>query len=169
MPYSWTLEPDAVPSTTTPTPGAISRTPSPLDAFLGYGLVRPFRRDLKSDFASAGGEALVRSCVGQILGTRASSDYVQGELPWRPEFGSLLYLGKHRRGPLLDELVRAWAVDALRRWEPRVQITAVTASFDPKARTLTVSLRYNVIDQNVPGNNVLLPNVEQVLELPVAA
>ena len=37
--------------------------------FLGFGLLRPFRRDRKADFAAAGGEALLRSAVGQILGT----------------------------------------------------------------------------------------------------
>jgi hypothetical protein len=34
--------------------------------FLGFGLTRPFQRDLRSDFAAAGGEQLIRSAVGQI-------------------------------------------------------------------------------------------------------
>src|ERR1044072_5522330 len=102
----WEVIPDAEPTS----PSSTSSTPggpvSPLDSFLGYGLITPFRRDLKNDFANAGGVELVKSCVSQILGTRAASDYVQGELPWRPRFGSLIYLAKHRKGPLLDDLVR---------------------------------------------------------------
>jgi hypothetical protein len=31
--------------------------------FLGFGLLRPVRRDRKADFAAAGGEALVRSAA----------------------------------------------------------------------------------------------------------
>lgn len=49
--------------------------------FLGRGLVRPFRTDRKQDFAFAEGEEFVRSAVGQILGTRAATDFTQGELP----------------------------------------------------------------------------------------
>jgi hypothetical protein len=38
----------------------------------------------------AEGEELVRSAVGQILGTLASTDFTQGESSWRPELGSAL-------------------------------------------------------------------------------
>ena len=94
--------------------------------FLGFGLLRPFRRDLKADFAADGGERLVRSAVGQILGTMAGSDFTQGELPWRTEFGSLLHLLRHQRNDaVLNELARVYVVDALKRWEPRVVVTSV--------------------------------------------
>lgn len=52
--------------------------------FLGRGLVHPFRRDKKQDFAFAEGEELVRSAVGQVLGTASASDFTDGELPWDP-------------------------------------------------------------------------------------
>ena len=41
----------------------------------GFGLLRPFQRDRRSDFAAAGGERVVRSAVGQVLGTIGSSDF----------------------------------------------------------------------------------------------
>jgi phage baseplate assembly protein W len=134
--------------------------------FLGFGLLRPFRRDRKADFAAAGGEALVRSAVGQILGTMASSDFTQGELAWRTEFGSLLHLLRHQKNDaVLQELARVHVADALKRWEPRVQLTSVqvTRERDRGENVLAIRLRYNVIDRNVPGNNVLIEGVEQTV------
>ena len=95
---------------------------------LSFGLLRPFRRDQKADFAASGAEQVIRSAVGQILGTVGSSDFTQGELPWRTEFGSLLHLLRHQKNDrVLQELARVYVVDALKRWEPRVVVTAVRA------------------------------------------
>lgn len=68
-------------------PGGAERSARDVtQGFLGFGLLRPFRRDLKADFAADGGERLVRSAVGQILCTMASSDFTQGEVPWRTDY-----------------------------------------------------------------------------------
>ena len=134
--------------------------------FLGFGLLRPFRRDRKVDFAAAGGEALVRSAVGQILGTMASSDFTQGELPWRTEFGSLLHLLRHQKNDaVLQELARVHVADALKRWEPRVQLTSVqvTRERDRGENVLAIRLRYNIISANTPGNNVIVAALEQTV------
>jgi hypothetical protein len=136
------------------------------DDFLGYGLLRPFRRDRKADFAAAGGEALVRSAVGQILGTMASSEHTQGELPWRTEFGSLLHLLRHQKNDaVLQELARVHVVDALKRWEPRVQVTSVKVTREQQdgENVLAIRLRYSIISANTPGNNVILEGVQQTV------
>lgn len=140
-------------------------------AFLGAGLLRPFVRDQKQDFANAAGVDLVRACVGQILGTRASDDSGehQGELEWRPGFGSKLYLLQHRKGPLLNELARFYVVEALSRWEPRVTSIRAAATFDRLERSLTVDLVYDIIAANVAGNNVLFSDVEQSVSVAVGA
>jgi phage baseplate assembly protein W len=136
--------------------------------FLGFGILRPLRRDKKNDWAAAGGEAIVRSAVGQILGTMASSDFTQGELPWRTEFGSLVHLLRHQKNDaVLQELARVHVADALKRWEPRVQLTSVqvTRERDRGENVLAIRLRYNIISANVPGNNVLIEGVEQALRV----
>jgi phage baseplate assembly protein W len=137
---------------------------TPLDAFLGFGLIRPFRR-IKSDFASTGGRSLVESAAGQILGTRASGETMQGEIPWRPEFGSRFYLLKHRKGPAVAELALVYAREAFQRWEPRLTVTAVEAVFDTQRRATAIRIRFELIDQNVPGNQVIVDNGE--LEVPL--
>jgi phage baseplate assembly protein W len=139
-----------------------------MQEFLGFGLLRPFRRDQKADFAAAGGDALIRSAVGQILGTVGSSDFTQGELPWRTEFGSLLHLLRHQKNDrVLQELARVYVVDALKRWEPRVVVTSVQIAREQQdgENVLAIRLRYNVISTNVPGNNVILSGIDQTVRV----
>jgi phage baseplate assembly protein W len=122
--------------------------------FLGFGLVRPFRRDGRADFLAAGGEPLIRSAVGQILGTIGASDVTQGEVPWRTDFGSLLYRLRHQKNDsVLQELARVYVVDALRRWEPRIVVTAVTVGREQHdgENVLAIRIRYDVISTNTPG------------------
>jgi hypothetical protein len=129
---------------------------------LGFGLTRPFQRDLRSDFAAAGGEQLIRSAVGQILGTVGSSDFTQGELPWRTDFGSL----RHQRNDnVLQELARCYVVDALKRWEPRIVVISVQVTREQRGgeKILAIRLHYNVISTNTPGNNVMLHDVSQTV------
>lgn len=136
--------------------------------FLGFGLLRPFRRDLRSDFAAAGGADVIKSAVGQVLGTVGSSEFTQGELPCRTEFGSLLHLLRHQKNDrVLQELARVYVVDALKRWEPRVVVTSVKVAREQQdgQNVLAIRLRYNVISTNTPGNNVILSGVEQTVTL----
>lgn len=136
--------------------------------FLGSGLFRPFVRDQKNDFANGAGVELVKARVGQILGTRAADDSGdhQGELEWRPAFGSKLYLLQHRKGALLTELAWHYVVDAL-KWEPCVTNVSVEVSFDPSQRLLTIDLTYDIISANVPGNAVVVSGVQQTVNVPL--
>jgi phage baseplate assembly protein W len=136
-----------------------------VDDFIGRGLSIPFRRDKQKDFAAASGETLVRSAVAQVLGTVGASDFTQGELPWRTEFGSLLHLLRHQKNDVaLREMAKVYVQDALRRWEPRIMVTRLDAErLDDSS--LALRLRYNVIQRNVPGNQVLLEGIEQTIAL----
>lgn len=133
---------------------------------LGHGLVRPFRRDEKNDFANTGGLALIKACVGQVLLTRGANPdrpEQQGELPWNPQFGSLLHLLRHQKNTLvLRELGRIYVVSALRRWEPRVVVksTLVTES---APNTLLIQLLYDV-RANTSSNLIVLEKVYQELQ-----
>jgi len=135
-----------------------------MQEFLGFGLLRPLRRDQKADFAAAGGEQLIRSAVGQILGTIGASDATPGELPWRTDFGSLLHRLRHQKNDsVLQELGRVYVVDALKRWEPRIAVTAVHLSREQHdgKNVLAIRVCYDVISTNTPENNVILSGVEQ--------
>ncbi len=136
--------------------------------FLGFGLTRPFQRDGRTDFAAAGGERLIRSAVGQVLGTIGASETTPGEVPWNTAFGSLLYRLRHQKNDsVLQELGRVYVVDALKRWEPRVIVTDVRISREQHdgENVLAIRLRYDVISTNTPGNNVILSGIEQAVRL----
>lgn len=138
--------------------------------FLGFGLLRPFRRDQKLDFASAGGVRLVQAAVGQVLGTRASSGTISGELPWRTEFGSKLHLLRHRANDdTTRELARIYIAEALLRWEPRIVVTGVEIVSEEVAGlgevAIAIRVRFNVISRNTPGNAVILPGLETTVPL----
>jgi len=141
-----------------------------MQEFLGFGLLRPLRRDQKADFAAAGGEQLIRSAVGQILGTIGSSDATPGELPWRTDFGSLLYRLRHQKNDsVLQELARVYVVDALKRWEPRVVVSAVQVLREQHDGTdvLAIRVQYDVISTNTPNNNVILSWLELSIRQPI--
>jgi uncharacterized protein len=118
--------------------------------FLGFGLLAPFRRDGKSDFAAAGGDQVITSSIRNILGTR------KGELRWRPEFGSELHRLKHLTAEDIPDLARFYVTDALTKWEPRIVVQDVIADKSPEGDALFIEVLYSIISQNVSGNQVVL-------------
>lgn len=130
--------------------------------FAGKGLLMPFRRDGKSDFASGSGIELTRAAVALALGTTCSTASSQGELPWRTEFGSVLQpLRLRSNSPALAELVRSRIVESLARWVPSVQLRAVEVR--TSGTSLRISIRYDVLDPS--GGRVLVPGLETSVAL----
>lgn len=168
---TWPLivEPESEVTPTTVSPSGPSALPVALDfSPFGFGLIRPFQRDQKGDLATSGGPELVIAAIGQILGTVASSEFSQGELPWRPEFGSLLHLLRHRPNtPALDELARRYVVDALQKWERRVVVTNVDVGRDLRAekgdKTLIIKVRFNFTD--IATGETIFENLESVITI----
>lgn len=160
MPTSatWPLSPDAAAAAD----AAAGLVAPGQPRFLGRGILLPFRRDQKNDFANGVGLELVKSSVRQILMTKARSVRGGGELPWRTEFGSWLHLLRHRMNNrfVAQEIARTYVLDALHRWESRVQVTDV--SIESEGRTLTLKVVYNVTDSN---NNVIARDEDVTLPL----
>ncbi len=103
------------------------------------GLLVPFRRDRKRDFATGDGDALLASKVLQVLATEGATSRSSGELPWRTAFGTPLQLLRHQRNDVaLAELGRVYIRDALRRWVPDAEVVSVVAERDGAALTLRV-------------------------------
>lgn len=106
------------------------------------GVLAPFRRDKKRDFASGSGDALLASKVRQALLTEGATPRSSGELPWRTSFGAGLALLRHQRNDaVLKELARVYVRDALRRWVPEATILAVEVKQDGPTVTLWVRVR----------------------------
>ena len=109
------------------------------------GLLTPFRRDRKRDFASGTGAELLRSKVLQVLMTEGATPRSSGELPWRTRFGAGLHLLRHQRNDeVLGELARVYVRDALTRWVPSARLVALEVSRDDASLVLRLRVRDRV-------------------------
>lgn len=142
-------------------------------SFLGFGLLVPFRRDGRGDFAAGSDVALVRASAEQVLGTECTHGTAAGELPWRPEFGSKLHLLRFRNvdDPVTRALAKQYVAEALARWEPRYRMREVRilrAKSSPGAAdvdTLRVLVLGAVIHANVARNQVVAPDVPLTVDV----
>lgn len=134
----------------------------------GRGAVTPFVRDGQGDWANADDIRVVRADVAQVLGTLASSGSTDGELPWRPEFGSVLQLIRFRN---LDEttveLARTYVVDALKNWLFRVQVKDTSIEIDRAQSLLVIHVFYDILAAN--RRSVVAAGLTATAAVPVAA
>ncbi len=106
------------------------------------GLLAPFRRDKKRDFASGSGPDLLRAKVLQALLTEGAGPRSSGELPWRTSFGAGLHLLRHQRNDeVLAALARVYVRDAIARWVPSAQLVALEVSQDEASLALRLRVR----------------------------
>lgn len=142
--------------------GIIDRTPFD---FLGCGLLFPFRRASR-DFANDCGVELIRSSVRFILGTRAAVGTLPGDLRWRPDFGSKHWILRHQNNDAgLEAQAVAYVLEAL-QWEPRIQVVSVEPFRDPtNPNQLQIRAVYEIIDENIDENRVLLPEFEEIVTI----
>lgn len=94
-------------------------------AFLGSGLSFPLRTDARGQVALVSGADDVEQSIRIILGTRP------GERVMRPNFGcraqELLF---EPRSAATASLMQEYIHQALRMWEPRIEVRGVNVNFD---------------------------------------
>jgi len=157
------LSPPPDPGTDATSGGALG---SGLNNYIGTGVIRPFQRDQKQDYANAAGIPILNTSVGQILGTMSDSPIASGELPWRPEFGSTLYLLRNRLNNVaLADIARKYVVEALARWEPRIRVRAVKiqrleAQAGSGRNVLFIRITYDILSENSASNEVVVSGLE---------
>lgn len=121
------------------------------------GLLAPFRRDRKRDFASGDGDALLASKMLQVLATEGATPRSSGELPWRTAFGTPLHLLRHQRNDAaLAELARVYIRDALRKWLPEATVVGIEVVRDGSQLALRVRFRADARSMAVAAVNVVL-------------
>lgn len=130
---------------------------------IGYGVVCPFRLSGNGDIAADGGQPLLASDIGQLLGILGPEGVVTGEVPWRGDLGGGLHRLQHRN--MHQELVRAYAeqltAGALRRWESRVTVGPATIVADTRTNTMRIGLRYRTRTTNPPQTGEVTFTVEE--------
>jgi hypothetical protein len=106
------------------------------------GLLTPFMRDRKRDFASATGPELLASKVVQVIATEGDTAASGGELPWRTAFGSGFQTLRHQNSnDALAALGHVYARDGLGRWVPEAELIGVTVTRDGGALYVRVRFR----------------------------
>jgi phage baseplate assembly protein W len=129
--------------------------------FLGNGWRFPLLPDATGTLRYVSGDANVEQSLRILLMTAL------GERVMRPDFGTeaprLVFApGSVQFLRLLETTVR----DALRDWEPRVDVLDVLAELDPADEThATVSVSYRVRQSNTK-NNLVFPYYLGTLEQP---
>lgn len=110
----------------------------------GRGIICPFQRDGKSDFANDSGRRLLSSDIGELLGILGPTPTKPGEIPWRTELGSRLHALRHRK--LHSEMIKATAEQMtsgpVRMWEPRVRPGTTTIETEGEN---TMKIRFSYI------------------------
>ncbi len=123
-----------------------------LDEF-GCGIICPFQRDGKGDFANASGLSLLKSDVAELIGIIGPTVQQPGELPWNTEVGSRVLLMKHRGQHA--EMVRATAEQMVsapvRMWEKRARVASTSVVIDEKAQSLTIRFSYVPVGRRAVG------------------
>lgn len=106
-----------------------------------FGLLTPFRRDARSDFAAGSGRELVLSKAEQVLLTEGDTPVSSGELPWRTAFGAGLTRLRHQKNSAaLAEVARVYVREALRRWLSSASVRQLTAESREARLTLRLGL-----------------------------
>lgn len=113
----------------------------------GRGILCPFQRDGKNDFANGVGAKLLKSDIGELLGIIGPTANSPGEVPWNTELGSAIHTLRHRK--LHAEMTRASAemmtAGVVRRFERRVRVGPTTASADTGRGAIEVRTSFTPI------------------------
>lgn len=122
----------------------------PISDFVGRGWSFPLRLDGSGSFALSTGEQDVDEAIRLILGTAL------GERPMRPEYGCGIHdLVFDTIDGGLAGRVAAEVSASLTRWEPRIEVTDVTATPDPDVpQVLRIAVSYRVRASNDRRNLV---------------
>jgi phage baseplate assembly protein W len=116
--------------------------------FLGRGFKFPFSVQ-RSAMAVAEGEDSIKDSVMLILST------ARGERVMRPEFGSRLNeLVFAPNNMSTATLIKSYMEEALREWEPRIEVEEITVTPSSDQPLLEVAISYTVKSSNSKYNLV---------------
>jgi phage baseplate assembly protein W len=114
--------------------------PNSSRTFLGSGLSFPLRTDARGQVALVTGVEDIEQSIRIILGTRP------GERVMRPNFGCRAYeLLFEPRSAATASQMQDYVHQALRMWEPRIEVQGVYVNFDDATPgAILVEIEYSV-------------------------
>lgn len=132
--------------------------------FIGSGWAFPLQTSAAGGLALASGATRIEQSIWLILAT------ARGERPMRPEFGCNLHDYVFAPADATTAgLIARDVHQALRRWEPRIEVRSVEVEPDPDdPAVLTISIAYTIRSTNDP-RNLVFPFYVNPGEPPVGA
>lgn len=108
--------------------------------FLGNGLSFPLRTNARGQLALVSGAEDIEQSIRIILGTRP------GERVMRPTFGCRAHeLLFEPRSAATGSLLQEYVFQALRMWEPRIEVLSVNVDSDPaNSGALLAEVEYTI-------------------------
>lgn len=118
--------------------------------FLGQGPAFPLQTNSRGGIQQAGQQEKIRQSILMIICTQ------HGERMMRPTFGANLQRLVFAPNTLATaNLARFYVEEALRMWEPRIEVEEVTAApHKNDTARLDIEVRYRIKSTNEPGNLV---------------
>lgn len=121
-----------------------------------FGMTFPQRINSRGFFEFTGDiRSLVRASIYQILGTKPGGRVMV------PEFGSRLH--EILFEPLDDiaiALARVYTIQAIEKWEPRVQLNDIGVSVSPDSGKLEIFGAYTIVNREITDSfQVALPRL----------
>lgn len=125
-------------------------TKSPQTYVLGSGVAFPPGLNARGQVAMVSGEQAVTQAVLMLLMT------ARGQRVMRPEYGCRIHELVFAPGDATTLGLASYYVDeALRRWEPRIEVDHVQARLDPQQTArIIVDIRYRLKDSPEPRSLV---------------
>ena len=123
-----------------------------------YGMTFPQRYNARGFFEFTGDiQTLVRMSILQILGTKI------GERVMLPDFGSRLPELLHEPiDSITISLAKVYTIEAIKKWEPRVQLNSVITRVNPDQNLLEIYGSYVIVNRNLPDDfSVAIPRLVQ--------
>lgn len=131
----------------------------------GHGIICPFQRDGKGDFANSNGLKLLKSDITELIGIIGPTVQQPGELPWNTDIGSRVLTMKHRTvNAEIDNATAGQMVEAaVRAWEPRARAGQTELVTDLVAQKITIKFSYIPKGRYSSGNqetvNFVVPQI----------
>lgn len=110
-----------------------------------YGMTFPQRLNGEGFLEFSGDiQTLVKASIHQILGTRI------GERVMLPEFGSRIYeLIYEPIDDITIALARVYTIEAIEKWEPRVELNDVNINVNPDQQRLEIIGSYVIVNSDI--------------------
>jgi hypothetical protein len=148
---SYELESDPAPAAATATAAAGDIVPNAGPVVTARGLLLPFRRNQRDDFANGTGRALWQANVELLLSTDGPTPNGIGEIPWRPMEGTMLRLLRHKNNTsILRGMAEVYIRQAFQRSFPGVLRLTRVDKFRPEPGVLRLEVAFDVVSPDAP-------------------